>query len=60
MSVKPFKSLSTVNVIEMRNVYTVVSLVSFPDTPAGNNEAERLFIKKIKETTDLDDDQTEQ
>lgn len=43
--------LDTVNVIEITNGIAE-SIVSFADNPKGNQQAEQLFIKLLKEHTD--------
>lgn len=49
--------LSTVSVIHMLNIYTVLSVISWPDTFEGNEKAEQYFIECAQENTDLDDTQ---
>ena len=47
--------LSTVNVIVYGNPSDVTSVrlfKSFPDTPAGNDEAEKLFAEEIRKVED--------
>ena len=45
----------TVNVIEFVEG-DLIGVTSFLDTPTGNKEAEALFIKILKETTDIADE----
>lgn len=43
--------LSTVNVIHIDTDGVVRSVVSFPDDPEGNKQAEALFVARIKDAT---------
>lgn len=43
--------LATVNVIQLDDNGNVSSVRSWPETPEGNKEAEKLFLRIIKEHT---------
>jgi hypothetical protein len=47
--------MKTINVIEISgDDGLITSLRSFPDTISGQEDAEKLFLQIIKETTDVD------